>query len=205
MLEQPDTGESRGVAIVSLKLALSQDARASLAAVRVAQESAQRRARQQTMQARLWLALLAGAVALGAVTLRPRVAQWRQSRAKTAKPAQTSPRTPPAALGPAAPAAMAHAAQPASAAEPAIAKPAAPVVREPEPSVPSAAAVRAGGTRRFRVGGSSGGRLERHAVALATRLDAGKGGDVDRPELGGQEGAVRTLDGPVGESHAGRS
>jgi tetratricopeptide (TPR) repeat protein len=133
MLEQPDMdmdmGESRGVAMVSLKLALSQEARASLAAVRVAQESAQRRARQQTMQARIWLALLVGAVALGAVALRPRVAQWRQSRAKTAKPAGTSPRTSPRAwpiaLGPAAPAAMAHAAQPASAAEPAIAKPAA--------------------------------------------------------------------------------
>jgi hypothetical protein len=95
------------------------------------------------MQARIWLALLVGAVALGAVTLRPRVAAWRQSRAKTAKPAPTSPRTPalawPIAPGPAAPATMARAALPASSAEPAIAKPAAPVVREPEPSAPSAA------------------------------------------------------------------
>jgi len=157
MLEQPDIdmdidmGERRGVAIVSLKLALSQEARASLAAVRVAQEGAQRRARQQTMQARIWLTLVVGVVALGAVALRPRVAHWRQSRAKTAKPAPTSPRTPPVALGPAAPAATAHAAQPAIAAElvhaaqPAIAaeqasaKPAAHVLREPEPSVPSAA------------------------------------------------------------------
>jgi tetratricopeptide (TPR) repeat protein len=145
MLEQPDIdmdidmGERRGVAIVSLKLALSQEARASLAAVRVAQEGAQRRARQQTMQARIWLALVVGAVALGAVALRPRVAHWRQSRAKTAKPAPTSPRTPPVALGTAAPAAMAYAAQPAIAAELAHAKPAAHVLREPEPSVPSAA------------------------------------------------------------------
>ena len=119
MLEQPDRhtdvdmGESRGVAIVSLKLALSQETRASLAAVRVAQESAQRRARQQTMRARIRLALLVGAVALGAVTLKPRVAQWRQSPAKTAAPA--------------------------SAVEPALAKPAAPVVRDPEPSAPPAA------------------------------------------------------------------
>jgi cytochrome c-type biogenesis protein CcmH/NrfG len=132
MLEQPNTEESRGVAMVSLKLALSQETRASLAAVRVAQESAQRRARQQTMQARIWLALLVGAVALGAVTLRPRVAQWRQSRAKIAKSAPTSPRTPAIAPGPAAPAATAHAAQPASAAEPAIVKPAAPALVEPE-------------------------------------------------------------------------
>jgi hypothetical protein len=141
MLEQPDTdmGESGGVAIVSLKLALSQEARASLAAVRMAQGSAQRRARQQTMQARIWLALLVGAVALGAVTLRPRVARWRQSRAQTAKPARTSPRTPPIALGSAAPATTAHAVQPASTAQPAIAKPAAPVAREPGPSVPATA------------------------------------------------------------------
>jgi len=147
MLEQPEIGESRGVAIVSLKLALSQEVRASLAAVRVAQESAQRRARQQTMQARIWLALLVGAVALGAVVSRPRVARWRQSRAKAANPAQISPQTSPRtssrawpiALGAAAPAAVAHAAQPASATEPAIAKPAASLMREPEPSVQSAA------------------------------------------------------------------
>jgi tetratricopeptide (TPR) repeat protein len=143
MLEQPYIGESRGVAIVSLKLALSREARASLAAVRVARESAQRRARQQTMQARIWLALLVGAVALGAVSLRPRVAHWRQSRAKTAKPAQTSPRTSPQAwpiaFAPAAPAAMANAAEPANAAKPAISKSAAPVVWEPEPSDPTGA------------------------------------------------------------------
>ena len=130
--------ESHGVAIVSLKLALSQETRASLAAVRVAQESAQRRARQQTMQARIWLALLVGAVALGAVTLRPRVAAWRQSRAETAKRARTSPRTPSGPPAAATPVAMAHAAQPASAAQPGIAKPAAPVVREPGPFAPSA-------------------------------------------------------------------
>jgi tetratricopeptide (TPR) repeat protein len=134
MLEQPEMGERRGVAIVSLKLALSQETRASLAAVRAAQEGAQRRARRQTMQARIWFALLVGAVALGAGGLRPRLAHWRQSRAKTTQPArtppqtspqnslQTSPQNSPIAPGPAAPAAMARAAQPGSAAQPAIAK-----------------------------------------------------------------------------------
>jgi tetratricopeptide (TPR) repeat protein len=139
MLELPDTGEDRGVAIVSLKLALSQETRASLAAVRVAQESAQRRARQQTVQARIMFALLVGAVAFGAVTLRPRVAHWRQSRAKAAQPArpspqmspQTSPQTWPIAPEPVAPAAMAQAAPTTIAAELAGAKPAAPMVREP--------------------------------------------------------------------------
>jgi tetratricopeptide (TPR) repeat protein len=139
MLEQPEMAKSHGVAIVSLKLALSQETRASLAAVRVAQASAQRRARQQTVQARIWLALLVGAAALGALTLRPRVTAWRRSRAETSKPAGTSPRTPSVAPGAAAPVAMAHAAQPAIAAEPAIAKPAAPPVWQPGPSALSAA------------------------------------------------------------------
>jgi hypothetical protein len=152
MLEQADAGESRGVAIVSLKLALSQETRASLAAVRVAQESAQRRARQQTMQARIWLALLVGAVALGAVTLRPRLAHWRQSRAKTAAAARTEPRTAPVALGPAASAAMAHTTQPALAVQPAIATPAAPRVREPEPSIPPAAMAVAAQVKADRTG-----------------------------------------------------
>jgi tetratricopeptide (TPR) repeat protein len=137
MLEQSETGEGRAVAIVSLKLALSQETRASLAAVRVAQESAHRRARRQTIQARIWFALLVGAVALGAGPLRPRLAHWRQSRAtKPGQPASTSRIAPEQA----APPALARAAQPASTAEPAIAKPAAPVVREPEPSVPAASA-----------------------------------------------------------------
>ncbi len=147
MLEQPDTGENRGVAIVSLKLALSQETRASLAAVRVAQESAQRRARQQTMQARIWFALLVGAVALGAVALGPRVTRWRQSRAQAAKPAPTSPRAWPAAPEAAAPGTTAPVAEPAIAAAPAVAAPAiatpAAPVREPEPSAPVAAQVNA--------------------------------------------------------------
>jgi tetratricopeptide (TPR) repeat protein len=143
MLEQSETdvGESRGVAIVSLKLALSQEARASLAMVRGAQESAQRRARQQTMQARIWLVLLVGAVALGAVASRPRIAQWRRSRAKTAKLAAPVVREP-ALAKPAAPVLREPAfAKPAAPVlrEPALAKPAAPVLREPEPSAPSAA------------------------------------------------------------------
>src|SRR5450631_3832805 len=104
MLEQPETEERPGFAIVSLKLALSQEARASLEMVRVAQESAQRRARQQTMQARIWVALLMGAVVLGAIALGPRVRRWRQARSHAAQAAQTPARTSPIAPEPAAPA-----------------------------------------------------------------------------------------------------
>jgi hypothetical protein len=169
MLEQPETGENRGVAIVSLKLALSQEARASLAAVRVAQETAQRRARRQTIQARIGVALMAGAVAVGAVAWGPRVTQWRQARAHTAKalrtPSQTStlaslqpstrtsPVAPPPALAAAttAPAVRpAAAAQPAVAVRPTVAAPAAvavqpavgrpaPIAHAPDPSAPVAA------------------------------------------------------------------
>jgi tetratricopeptide (TPR) repeat protein len=119
MLEQPETGEDRGVAIVSLKLALSQEARASLTAVRIAQESAQKRARRQTMETRLGVALLLGAAALGAVASAPRLARWRQSRAQAANAARTSHLAPEAA----APAATAHAAQPTIAVPPAVAVP----------------------------------------------------------------------------------
>ncbi|HZL21384.1 MAG TPA: hypothetical protein VFG23_26860 [Polyangia bacterium] len=157
MLEQSDIGKGRGVAIASLELALSQETRASLAAVRVAQESAQRRARQQTMRARIWLALLVGSVALCAVAVKPRIAQWRQSRATPAKPARTSPRTPPIAFGSGARAPTAQAAQPADAADPAIAKPAAPVAREPEPSsVPSAAVLVAAQAKANHTGPTEG-------------------------------------------------
>jgi len=147
MLEQPDSEERPGFAIVSLKLALSQETRASLAAVRAAQESAQRRARQQTIEAWLGVALLTGAVALGAIALKPRVTRWRQSHAQTAQSAHTAPRTSPRTLPiapePVAPLAMAVAARPAITAEPphlaapATAKAAAPVAREPK--VPAAA------------------------------------------------------------------
>jgi hypothetical protein len=118
MLEQPEVGEGRGVAIGSLKLALSEETRASLAAVRAAQESALRRARQETMQARIWSAVLVGALALGAVALKPRLGRWRQARAKTAQPAPA----------------------PAAIATLAMATVAAPVVRAPEPPLRAAAA-----------------------------------------------------------------
>jgi hypothetical protein len=129
MLEQPDAEERPGFAIVSLKLALSQETRASLAAVRVAQESAQRRARRQTIETRIGVALLLGAATLGSVALGPHVAHWRQSRAQAASSARTSARTSAVASNPTATAA----------AEPAIAKPAASVVQEPEPAAPVAA------------------------------------------------------------------
>jgi tetratricopeptide (TPR) repeat protein len=131
MLEQPETGENRGVAIVSLKLALSQEARASLAAVRVAQESAQKRARRQTMETRLGVALLLGAAALGAVASAPRLARWRQSGAQAAHALRTSPLAPEAAA--------AHAAQAAIAVPPAIVVPPA-VAVQPAVAVPPAVA-----------------------------------------------------------------
>src|SRR4051794_1354295 len=154
MLEQAETGEGRGVAIVSLKLALSQEARQSLAAVRVAQESAQRRARRQTMQARIGVVLLAGAVVAGAISWGPRLGQWRRSRVHVAKALPTPTRTstpssnqaskpaskPDSTVAPkpavvAAP--PAPVVQPASAAQLVTAKPAA-IVQAPARSVPLA-------------------------------------------------------------------
>src|SRR5579863_5080239 len=126
MLDQPETGENGGVAMVSLKLALSQEARASLAAVRVAQESAQKRVRRQTMEARLGVALLLGAAALGAVASAPRLTHWRQSRARAANAVSTSLPAPKTAAPIAAPAIAVH---PVIADEPAHAAPPAAIER----------------------------------------------------------------------------
>jgi tetratricopeptide (TPR) repeat protein len=90
MMEQAEVVPAPGVAIQSVKLALSSEARASLEAVRVAQESARERARRQTVQARLWFAIVLGALGLVAVLVGPRIARLRASRAKpvaTARPA----------------------------------------------------------------------------------------------------------------------
>jgi len=149
MLQQPDAGEGLSVPIVSHKLSLSQEARASLDAVRVAQENARRRARRQTMQTRIWFVLLVGAVALGTIAAVPRVARRWKSRAHAAKSVHPSPVAqgsvaPTAAPVPVAAPAPAPAPAPAAAlapaAAPAIAKAAAPAAQEPESTVRSTAA-----------------------------------------------------------------
>jgi tetratricopeptide (TPR) repeat protein len=122
-MEQPHVPAAAAVAIASLGRALSDEARASLEAVRVAQEAARLRARRQTTQARIWLIALLGAGALAAVTVGPRVARWRQARAQAGGPARTSL----IAAAPAAPAAKAPAVEPNKPEPPVTAGSAAPV------------------------------------------------------------------------------
>ena len=83
-MEQPDVPVAAAVAIASLGRALSQEARASLEAVRVAQEAARLRARRQTTHARIWLVALLGAGVFAAVSFAPRVARWRHARSHAA-------------------------------------------------------------------------------------------------------------------------
>ncbi len=130
-MEQPHVPAAAAVAIASLGRALSDEARASLEAVRVAQEAARLRARRQTTQARIWLIALLGAGALAAVTVGPRVARWRHARAQAATPARPSLVV------------AASAASAAPIAAPATTSPAAVETRKPEPPVTarSAAAV----------------------------------------------------------------
>jgi tetratricopeptide (TPR) repeat protein len=80
MMEQAEASAQGAMAVGSLKVALSDDARASLEAVRVAQAAAQQRARRQTRQARLLFAAGAAAVLLLFASLAPRAAQWRHAR-----------------------------------------------------------------------------------------------------------------------------
>ncbi|MFL5306418.1 MAG: hypothetical protein ACJ8F1_14470 [Polyangia bacterium] len=78
------------VSIGSVRLSLSDEARASLEAVRAAQEVARRRARQQTRRARLWFLTVVGGVAVAAV-FGPRVARGWQERGRTAPAAVPTP------------------------------------------------------------------------------------------------------------------
>ena len=112
-MEQPHVPAAAAVAIGSRGRALSNEARASLDAVREAQEAARLRARRQTTQARIWLIAFLGAGALAAVTFGPRVARWRHARAHagtTARPSLIAA-APAAAAAPIAPATPSPAAE----------------------------------------------------------------------------------------------
>jgi len=92
------------VSIGAVKLSLSEEARASLEAVRAAQEVARRQARQQTRRARLWFLTIVGGVAVAAA-FGPRFARGWQGRATPAAAALPAPvAPPPVAVAPAAPA-----------------------------------------------------------------------------------------------------
>ena len=79
MMEQPEVVGPGAMAVGSLKIALSNDARASLEAVRVAQEAARQRARRQTRQARLLFAIGTAAAVLLAAGLAPGLERWRHA------------------------------------------------------------------------------------------------------------------------------
>jgi tetratricopeptide (TPR) repeat protein len=84
---------------MSLRAALSDEARASLEAVRVAQDAAREHARQQTRNARLLFAI-GTATALLVGGLAPRVARWRHAHGPAsvaALPAATAPQPAPQA------------------------------------------------------------------------------------------------------------
>jgi tetratricopeptide (TPR) repeat protein len=99
-MEQLDVSAGpSAVAIGSLRASLSDEARASLDAVRSAQEIARRRARQQTRRARLWLLTIVGTVALAAV-FGPRFARGGH-RQEPARPTTTAALSAPVAVQPA--------------------------------------------------------------------------------------------------------
>src|SRR3954471_20587552 len=97
MMEQVDVPAGAAAASVSLGRALSDEARASLEAVRVAQEAGRLRARRQTVRARIGLAAMVGVGGLLALVLVPRVAGGRYARVQapaTARPAPIAPEPP---------------------------------------------------------------------------------------------------------------
>src|SRR5690349_16854523 len=106
MMEQTDSATATGpeLPVVPPRLALSDEVRASLAAIRVAQEAARARARRQTVQTRFWFATSVAIVAASAFAFGPRVVRWRHGRAQAAVMAPAAPEAaPPAPLAAPAP------------------------------------------------------------------------------------------------------
>jgi tetratricopeptide (TPR) repeat protein len=97
MMEQPELSAPSATSIMSLRVALSDEARASLEAVRVAQDAARQRGRRQTRQARLLFATGAAAAVLLVAGLAPRVARWRNARRSIPIAALPPPRSLPPA------------------------------------------------------------------------------------------------------------
>lgn len=105
MMEQVEIPAATPVPNMPGGRVLSNEVRASLEAVRVAQVAARQRARQQTMRTRIWVAAALAAGGLVAVAMGPRIAARRHARPQAATPAaavQISPeRTAPAMASPA--------------------------------------------------------------------------------------------------------
>ncbi|HEY7374879.1 MAG TPA: hypothetical protein VIF57_22140 [Polyangia bacterium] len=151
------------------RLVLSDEVRASLAAVRVAQEAARVRARRQTVQTRFWFATSVAAAAAIAFAFAPRVARWRHGRAQppvvahaVAQAAPLASPAPRALLASAAP--KAYEAPPAVAAQPAGAA----VPTQPEPAREAGGTDRACDTALIR---SAPWRLSAEACARAFEAD----------------------------------
>jgi tetratricopeptide (TPR) repeat protein len=118
MLDQPDLSTPASVPILSLRLALSDEARASLEAVRQAQEAARQRNRQQTRRTRLWFVTAIAGLAVAAGGAGPRLARWWHGSPAVAATAPAPAPSLPVAAPPAEPTLAAQAAAPAAAAAP---------------------------------------------------------------------------------------
>jgi tetratricopeptide (TPR) repeat protein len=159
MMEQAEVQARVSGAQVVAGRALSNEVRASLEAVRVAQEAARVRARRQTLRTRLWFAMLVGAGFAAAIAVGPRVVRWRQARTAAAAPARPVPApalTPPAPVAPT-PSAPAATAAIASAPAPAatITDPPPAPAREVAPPAEAAAQSRPAADRESRGGGAA--------------------------------------------------
>jgi tetratricopeptide (TPR) repeat protein len=102
MYEHVDDSSGVLASFSGIKLPLSEEARASLAAVRAAQEAARLRARRETVRTRLWFGAIVAAISVAVVAIGPRAkhapAGARPTQAAVAGPAAgTIDRSPTAA------------------------------------------------------------------------------------------------------------
>jgi hypothetical protein len=121
MDQQTDAPEGLGPSPVPPKLVLSNEVRASLEAVRVAQEAARVRARQQTLTTRVWFAATVAMLAAAGFALAPRVARWRHGRVQAAPVARPAPTPAELTVSPTPPPGPAAAVAPPKAAVPEVA------------------------------------------------------------------------------------
>ena len=135
MMQQPEVQVAADGPVVLGGRALSDQVRASLEAVREAQEAARVRARRQTVRTRIWFVAMVAAGALTALAVGPRLARGRHAAVPAAAAAPVQPSSIPAA--PPEPATPAVAA-PSPAAMPAMADATAAPARKPEPAAVSA-------------------------------------------------------------------
>jgi hypothetical protein len=100
-MEHAEVSRGARIPLVAAGRPLSNEVRASLEAVREAEEAARLRARRETVRTRIWFATVLATVGVAALAFGPRLARGRHARSQAAAVATASAPAAPEALAPA--------------------------------------------------------------------------------------------------------